>query len=379
VTSNGTLSATGGGTYTLPTASPSVKGGVRIGTGLAMSGEVLNLQPPTLSVIGGVKAGSNITISSDGVISSTSSGGGTGPQGAKGTSFYGWNSASNITNISQISGMLVGDYIVNTGTSTITILGVSSNIGDVIRSTSATAGTFAGNIRGAIGAMGEGFVVDSITENEVTNPANPLYPGYTNIILNKTPSNIFYKSFNIPWGKNGKDAEGGSGLKAFSGVQYLNSTWQINGRNGLSFSHQTGSPIILNGRGSLILDWTFTFFSNANAFSTTPQLFNNLLWDGNQSNLTGGAVGFVRWQKTRTLFQINDYAADDSLPPTHFNNTSGLYKITIKYYEVISLNSGTMKLDTSSTSNADNNLTWSFIAPSAMNFASASVEITIAN
>ena len=32
----------GGGTYHLPTASASVKGGVKIGTGLSMEGDVLN-------------------------------------------------------------------------------------------------------------------------------------------------------------------------------------------------------------------------------------------------------------------------------------------------------------------------------------------------
>jgi len=80
--------------------------------------------------------------------------GATGAAGAKGASFYGWNTASNLTNISSITGMDVGDYVVNTGTATRTILGVSTEIGGVVKSSSATAGTASGSIRGAQGPQG---------------------------------------------------------------------------------------------------------------------------------------------------------------------------------------------------------------------------------
>ena len=78
-----------------------------------------------------------------------------GKTSVAGTGFWGWNTASNLTNISSISGCKVGDYIVNTGTATRTMLGVSAAIGAVIKSTSATAGSAAGNIRGVAGATGE--------------------------------------------------------------------------------------------------------------------------------------------------------------------------------------------------------------------------------
>jgi len=80
--------------------------------------------------------------------------GATGAAGAKGAAFYAWNTASNLTNISSISGMAIGDYVVNTGTASRTILGVTTAIGDMVRSTSATAGTASGNIRGAAGTTG---------------------------------------------------------------------------------------------------------------------------------------------------------------------------------------------------------------------------------
>ena len=84
--------------------------------------------------------------------------GATGPAGAagaKGVAFYGWSTTANLTNISSISGMAVGDFVVNTGTAARTILGVSTDIGGVVLSTAATAGTAAGNIRGATGATGQ--------------------------------------------------------------------------------------------------------------------------------------------------------------------------------------------------------------------------------
>ena len=74
--------------------------------------------------------------------------GNTGAVGVKGVSFYGWSTAANLTNISSIAGMVIGDYVVNNTTATRTMLGVSTAIGGVVRSTSATAGTAAGNIMG---------------------------------------------------------------------------------------------------------------------------------------------------------------------------------------------------------------------------------------
>ena len=75
-----------------------------------------------------------------------------GEKGAKGVALYAWN--ADLTNIASIAGMEVGDYVVNTGTAPRMILGITAAIGDVIKSTSATAGMAAGNIRGAAGAPG---------------------------------------------------------------------------------------------------------------------------------------------------------------------------------------------------------------------------------
>lgn len=77
----------GGSSYTLPTASADTKGGVKIGAGLTMDGEVLkntNPTPPTpytlptasAETLGGIKVGSGLSID-DGVLS-TSGGGGDG-------------------------------------------------------------------------------------------------------------------------------------------------------------------------------------------------------------------------------------------------------------------------------------------------------------
>ena len=72
-----------GGQYVLPTASAETKGGVKIGSGLAMDGEVLNNSNPTpyslptasAETKGGVKIGSGLSVDENGVLST--SGGGT--------------------------------------------------------------------------------------------------------------------------------------------------------------------------------------------------------------------------------------------------------------------------------------------------------------
>lgn len=71
----------GGGSYTLPTASSETKGGVKIGSGLTMTGEVLSNNNPTpyslptasAETLGGVKVGSGLTIA-DGVLSASGGG-----------------------------------------------------------------------------------------------------------------------------------------------------------------------------------------------------------------------------------------------------------------------------------------------------------------
>lgn len=74
----------GGGGYTLPTASAETKGGIKIGSGLSMSGEVLNNSNPTPyslptasdETLGGIKVGSGLSIDENGVLSASGGGGG---------------------------------------------------------------------------------------------------------------------------------------------------------------------------------------------------------------------------------------------------------------------------------------------------------------
>ena len=84
-----------GGSYTLPIATPTVLGGVKIGANINVStdgtisvappgsgGGSYTLPPATASVLGGVKIGANITVAGDGTISVAAPG--TGPQGPAG-------------------------------------------------------------------------------------------------------------------------------------------------------------------------------------------------------------------------------------------------------------------------------------------------------
>jgi len=134
-------------------------------TGMAVGDFVVNTGTATRTIlgvstaVGGVVCSTSATAgtaagSIRGATGETGNTGAAGAAGAKGIAFYGWSTASNLTNISSISGMAIGDYVVNTGTATRTMLGVSTVIGGIIRSTSATAGTASGNIRGAAGDLG---------------------------------------------------------------------------------------------------------------------------------------------------------------------------------------------------------------------------------
>lgn len=83
VTSIGSAIESGGGSYTLPTASASTKGGVKIGVGLTMDGETLNNSNPTPftlptasdETLGGVKVGDGLSIDDNGILSAIGGGG----------------------------------------------------------------------------------------------------------------------------------------------------------------------------------------------------------------------------------------------------------------------------------------------------------------
>jgi hypothetical protein len=78
----GDVTVSGGSSYTLPAATDAVLGGVKVGTGLAISSGVLSatgggsytLPTATDSVLGGIKVGANLTIT-DGVLAATGGGG----------------------------------------------------------------------------------------------------------------------------------------------------------------------------------------------------------------------------------------------------------------------------------------------------------------
>ena len=57
-----TAGSGGGGTYTLPAATDIVRGGVKVGANLAISGDVLSVPLATTSVVGAVKIGTRLTV-----------------------------------------------------------------------------------------------------------------------------------------------------------------------------------------------------------------------------------------------------------------------------------------------------------------------------
>lgn len=80
--------SSGGGSYTLPTASATTKGGIKVGEGLTMDGETLKNTNPTPvtpyvlpvasdETLGGIKVGANLSIDENGVLSASGGGGDT--------------------------------------------------------------------------------------------------------------------------------------------------------------------------------------------------------------------------------------------------------------------------------------------------------------
>jgi hypothetical protein len=63
-----------------------------------------------------------------------------------GPSFFVWNTAGTLSNISQIPDMIIGDYVVNGSGAARTILGLTISVGGVVKSITETTGEGAGNI-----------------------------------------------------------------------------------------------------------------------------------------------------------------------------------------------------------------------------------------
>lgn len=130
----------GGGGYTLPTASADTKGGVKIGAGLTMDGEVLrntNPTPPTpytlpiasAETLGGVKIGSGVSIDENGVISVSGGGGGGG----------GHCYLVKTTNPKIAEFLLFGaeEYTLNTASAVLNYLNANGNMGVVLNGSDA--------------------------------------------------------------------------------------------------------------------------------------------------------------------------------------------------------------------------------------------------
>ena len=88
----------------------------------------------------------------NGVSTGVQATGNTGATGATGKGFY--NVSSDVSNISTVTGSRVGDFIVNAGSTSLTILGTTAAIGDVVEITGDTTGSKVGNIRGPQGSTG---------------------------------------------------------------------------------------------------------------------------------------------------------------------------------------------------------------------------------
>lgn len=99
-----------------------------------------------------------------------------GANGDKGASIFPVTFA--VTNISEISGMAVGDSILNSSSGTISILGVSTSIGGIVKSTTSTTGTASGNIRGAAGANSPDAITEITDSSAISFETSKIHIGY---------------------------------------------------------------------------------------------------------------------------------------------------------------------------------------------------------
>jgi len=132
-----------------------------------------------------------------------------GNSGVDGVAFWGWNTAGDLADISQVLGAKIGDYFVNTGTATRNILGMSVTIGGVVKSTTASTGMSAGNIRGSTGEAG---AAATISVGTVITGA----PGSLATVQNMGSTSAAVFAFNIPQGQQG--AQGTTGQNGATGA-----------------------------------------------------------------------------------------------------------------------------------------------------------------
>lgn len=122
----------GGGGYTLPTASTTTKGGVKIGVGLTMDGEVLkNTNPnaytlPTAAaeVLGGIKVGTGLSIDENGVLSASGGSGGTGG--------HCYLVKTNNAKIAEFLLFGATEYTLNTATAVLNYISANGNMGVIL-------------------------------------------------------------------------------------------------------------------------------------------------------------------------------------------------------------------------------------------------------
>jgi hypothetical protein len=159
-------------TYTLPIASGSTLGGVKVGSGLSIDGTGLLsassyiLPIASASTLGGIKVGSGLSIDGTGVLSSTGL-----RFGVEDNTATGNRSFSVGTNFFTLNGSNTGAVlgITNTGASSTGIDSTGTSIG--VKGSSSSTGVWGvGNNWGVIGeatSSGTGIGVDAVSRNDI--------------------------------------------------------------------------------------------------------------------------------------------------------------------------------------------------------------------
>jgi hypothetical protein len=244
-----------------------------------------------------------------------------------------WNTASNLSDISAISGMRIGDCIVNTGSATRNILGVSTVVGGIVQSTGNTTGVAAGNIRGAQGESG--------SNGSNGNPGASLRPTtsgvqYVTYISGANVGDYAVNTGSTTISLGGIQAEPGDVVRSDASGYFVSKVGNIRGVAGAD-----GAPGVKGDKGD----------TGSSGFDTVTVLHSGHLGTGYKSlaSTVGYKALLIEASANPDRGTISILVPIGSLGTHHIcqNGTSTLYEATLTF-------SGTYANVTYSTRNASN-------------------------
>lgn len=300
ISTDGTLNSSAVN-YTLPTASSSTLGGIKVGSGLSISNGVLNnaytIPKATSSTLGGIKIGNGLSIDSAGVVSVT--GGGSGDYTlptASATRLGGVKVGSGLSIDSNgiLSSTAGGSYTLPAATAT-TLGGIKVGSGLTINNGVLSATATSSGSGGVVGINPDSYSGTDYQklQSAITAACNlALSDVPSEIVLNRIYNitgqgslkwtNNYYKTAMVIYvtghaGGGIKKTDAGYMFEGGSGVGNLYGTYFTD----VYFESKAGAgTIIFNGRHFLGSVWTNCSFRNVDTVMYTPSYVQTMRFQG---------------------------------------------------------------------------------------------------